>query len=314
MLWGGNRSVWLLWLSGRALVAQARGVLGSTPGDCRPEHDSILVSATHGSTWILDSTTPYHGCTWLYVPWLYLILLDSTTLYHGSTWSAWLQYTLPWFYSLILYISWLNCTQSWLYLTLIASTSLCHGSSLLFWTLLHSTMTHLTLIDSTTLYNGSTWLSFKLLDSTMGILQSTMSLLNLYYTVPWLYRYGSASPWLYTCLRHTVPWLYLNLLHSTILVIVSDGLAVDTRSLSFLPIMQPEIETIEPHSMNAQSRPDPNKCSGGLFFLKKPTKDYWMDHCLLFYIHCGFDTWIRKGALLNNMFSIKGNLLPYSWW
>ena len=25
----------LLWLSGRALAAQARGVLGSTPGDCR---------------------------------------------------------------------------------------------------------------------------------------------------------------------------------------------------------------------------------------------------------------------------------------
>ena len=24
----------LLWLSGRALAAQARGVLGSTPGDC----------------------------------------------------------------------------------------------------------------------------------------------------------------------------------------------------------------------------------------------------------------------------------------
>ena len=27
-----------LWLSGRALAAQARGVLGSTPGDCRPFH------------------------------------------------------------------------------------------------------------------------------------------------------------------------------------------------------------------------------------------------------------------------------------
>ena len=30
--------VWLSWLSGRVLVAQARGVLGSTPGDCRPFH------------------------------------------------------------------------------------------------------------------------------------------------------------------------------------------------------------------------------------------------------------------------------------
>ena len=28
----------LSWLSGRALVAQARGLLGSTPGDCRPFH------------------------------------------------------------------------------------------------------------------------------------------------------------------------------------------------------------------------------------------------------------------------------------
>ena len=28
----------LSWLSGRALVAQARGVLGSTPSDCRPFH------------------------------------------------------------------------------------------------------------------------------------------------------------------------------------------------------------------------------------------------------------------------------------
>ena len=30
--------VQLLWLSGRALAAQARGVLGSTPGDCRLFH------------------------------------------------------------------------------------------------------------------------------------------------------------------------------------------------------------------------------------------------------------------------------------
>ena len=28
----------LLWLSGRAPAAQARGVLGSTPSDCRPFH------------------------------------------------------------------------------------------------------------------------------------------------------------------------------------------------------------------------------------------------------------------------------------
>ena len=28
--------VWLSYLSGRALAAQARGALGSIPGDCRP--------------------------------------------------------------------------------------------------------------------------------------------------------------------------------------------------------------------------------------------------------------------------------------
>ena len=32
----------LLWLSGRALAAQARGVLGSTPSDCRPFHFPLV--------------------------------------------------------------------------------------------------------------------------------------------------------------------------------------------------------------------------------------------------------------------------------
>ena len=36
-LWG-LVVVWLSWLSGRALVVQARGVLCSTPGNCRPLH------------------------------------------------------------------------------------------------------------------------------------------------------------------------------------------------------------------------------------------------------------------------------------
>ena len=35
--------VWLSWLSGRALAAQARGILDSTPGDCWPFH-SIFAS------------------------------------------------------------------------------------------------------------------------------------------------------------------------------------------------------------------------------------------------------------------------------
>ena len=30
--------IWLLWLSGRALAPQVRGVLGSTPGGCQPFH------------------------------------------------------------------------------------------------------------------------------------------------------------------------------------------------------------------------------------------------------------------------------------
>ena len=33
----------LLWLSGRALAAQARGVLSLTPGDCRPFHFPIFL-------------------------------------------------------------------------------------------------------------------------------------------------------------------------------------------------------------------------------------------------------------------------------
>ena len=34
MLSGFSHSKWLSWLSGKALAAQARGVLGSTPGGC----------------------------------------------------------------------------------------------------------------------------------------------------------------------------------------------------------------------------------------------------------------------------------------
>ena len=35
--------VQLLWLSGRALAVQARGVLGSTPGDCQPFHFPLFL-------------------------------------------------------------------------------------------------------------------------------------------------------------------------------------------------------------------------------------------------------------------------------
>ena len=38
--------VWLLCLSGRALAVQARGVLGSTPGDCWPFHFLLQHLAT----------------------------------------------------------------------------------------------------------------------------------------------------------------------------------------------------------------------------------------------------------------------------
>ena len=44
-LWG-LVVVWLSWLSGRALAAQARGVLGSTPGDCRPFHFPLFSPIT----------------------------------------------------------------------------------------------------------------------------------------------------------------------------------------------------------------------------------------------------------------------------
>ena len=36
----------LSWLSGRALVAQARGALGSTPGDCQPFHFPLFCLIT----------------------------------------------------------------------------------------------------------------------------------------------------------------------------------------------------------------------------------------------------------------------------
>ena len=43
----------------------------------------------HSTMALLDSTTLYHGSTWLYYTTLQnptMVLLDSTTLYHGSTW------------------------------------------------------------------------------------------------------------------------------------------------------------------------------------------------------------------------------------
>ena len=39
--------VGLSWLSGRALAAQARGVLGSTPGGCRPFSLSSIFASKH---------------------------------------------------------------------------------------------------------------------------------------------------------------------------------------------------------------------------------------------------------------------------
>ena len=44
-LWG-LVVVWLLWLSGRALVVQARGVLGSTPCNCCPFHFPLFLPDT----------------------------------------------------------------------------------------------------------------------------------------------------------------------------------------------------------------------------------------------------------------------------
>ena len=36
-------TIWLSWLSGRVLAAQARDVMGLTPGDCQPFHFSLFL-------------------------------------------------------------------------------------------------------------------------------------------------------------------------------------------------------------------------------------------------------------------------------
>ena len=57
--------VWLSWLSGRAVAAQASGVLGSTTGDCWPFLFTSKVS--HPNRLFLTKTTV--SCLWIKLRW-----------------------------------------------------------------------------------------------------------------------------------------------------------------------------------------------------------------------------------------------------
>ena len=108
-------------------------------------------------------------------------------------------------------------------MALLCSTSLYPDSSLLYSTLLHSTMA---LQNPTTLYHSSTWLYLTLLHSTTALLSSTGLYLNLVYstmalidstsfymTLTTLYH---ACTWRYLILLYyMLPWLHLALLDST---------------------------------------------------------------------------------------------------
>ena len=138
------------------------------------------------------------------------------TFYYGSMW-LWLHFILQ--YSTM---------------ALLASTTLCLGSTLLYFTVLHSTMYLLGFIlgsttrtlpclyylalyyalHPTTLYHGSNWLYLTLQHSTMAL---ATSLCN---TLPPLHL--SQSTWvLFSCtwLDYILQWLYYTLLYSTTLYV-----------------------------------------------------------------------------------------------
>ena len=54
----------LLWLSNRALVAQARGVLGSSPSDCRPFHFSLFLLLKIPFLFQTSFVIPTEGLDW----------------------------------------------------------------------------------------------------------------------------------------------------------------------------------------------------------------------------------------------------------
>ena len=190
--------VWLLWLSGRALVAQARSVLGSTPGGCWLFHLSLFSPHNISKFTTLDSLTSF------ILPKIY------TSLY----------LTLLWLYFTLLPISKALLHYTWLHFNLLRLTSFCltllrsfcQGSTSLYLTLLHSAVA----IHSTMALLHSTWLfhttmallhsTMALLDSTMALLHSTMALLD------------STMALLHSCwLFHTTK----DLLHSTMALLDS---------------------------------------------------------------------------------------------
>ena len=126
------------------------------------------------------ATMDLRASAWLYYTLLgsYLAPHDSSTLYHGSTW---LYLTLPHPIMPLPASTIIYCTLPWLYLPLLYSTTFYHGFTSLYLTLLHA------------LYYGSTclytwlyplpWLYSPLLHPTITLLAST----RLYYTLPWLY-------------------------------------------------------------------------------------------------------------------------------
>ena len=101
----------------------------------------------HFNMALLDSTTSYHGCTWLYLTLLHstMALLRSTWLYYCNTVPS-LYHILPWLY----------CTLPWVYLALLGSTTLYHGYTTFY---RGSIWLYLTLHDSISFHNSSTWLN-----------------------------------------------------------------------------------------------------------------------------------------------------------
>ena len=168
---------------------------------------------------LLGSTSPftlYHGYTLLYLTLQHctIALLGCTCLY----------------YTLSLFTLGSTCIDypiTWPFLGLPWLSILYHGSTLLYFTLLQSTMSllgssscytlpwhYLALLDSTTLYHDYTWLYYTLLWLYVAVLVCTTY--SLYHCSTWLYLslLGSTEPHL-TPLYHSVAQLYSTLLDST---------------------------------------------------------------------------------------------------
>ena len=127
----------------------------------------VLLDSTSHSTMALLNYSDF------ILPWLYFILLHSTLLYHGSNSFHFILFTLPWLYFALLYIS-LTCLYFTPLLPWLSSTGL--YSTLPCMVLLHSSSLYI-------IYHGSIWLSFTLpYGSTLlylTLLHSTMALFIL---------------------------------------------------------------------------------------------------------------------------------------